>query len=272
MSDKVKDTLDSMRFSFSSVNAYDTCPRMFYLTYIEKADKVENAFAEWGSFGHHLLEQYYKGKLELFELSEAYESGYDKNVNLKFPYNRYVNLNETYKDAGKKYFDNFEDDFSDYEVIDVEKKIEVTIGKYKFVGYIDLILKDANGYYICDHKSKSKFKNKSELRHYLFQLYIYSKYIYETYGEYPVGLIFNMFRKGDIVREPFDINEYNKALNWAEFTIDMIYEDEDFDDKIFIDYISKHKDIDKYDGTDFFCRNLCSVRNSCQRSKMRKYK
>ena len=125
---------------------------MFYLTYITKKFKIQNAFSQWGSFGHSILEKYYKGELELFELSEIYEDGYDENVNLKFPDNVYVDLNETYRAAGKKYFDNFEDDFSDYEVIGVEQKIEVTIGKYKFIGYIDLILKDDKGYYICDHK------------------------------------------------------------------------------------------------------------------------
>ena len=267
MANKVKNILDSMRFSFSSVNAYATCPKMFYLTYIKKADKVQNAFAEWGTWGHYLLEKYYKGELELFELSEIYESGYDKNISLKFPDNAYVDLNETYRSAGKKYFDNFEDDFSDYEVIGVEQKIEVTIGKYRFVGYIDLILKDDNGYYICDHKSKSGFKSKSELRHYLFQLYIYSKYIYETYGEYPIGLIFNMFRKGDIVREPFDLNEYNKALNWAKSTIDVLYEDKDFKDKIVLSYLAKKKDIKEFKKDDFFCNALCSVRKSCPRAK-----
>lgn len=267
MANKVKNILDSMRFSFSSVNAYATCPKMFYLTYIKKADKVQNAFSQWGSFGHSILEKYYKGELELFELSEIYEDGYDENVNLKFPDNVYVDLNETYRSAGKKYFDNFEDDFYDYEVIGVEQKIEVTIGKYRFVGYIDLILKDDNGYYICDHKSKSGFKSKSELRHYLFQLYIYSKYIYETYGEYPIGLIFNMFRKGDIVREPFDLNEYSKALNWAKSTIDVLYEDKDFKDKIVLSYLAKKKDIKEFKKDDFFCNALCSVRKSCPRAK-----
>jgi len=98
-------------------------------------------------------------------------------------------------------------------------------------------------------------------------LYVYSKYIYETYGEYPVGLIFNMFRKGDIVREPFSVEEYKKALSWAESTIDMIYEDKHFKDKVFLSYLAKRKDIKDFKKDDFFCNSLCSVRKSCPRAK-----
>lgn len=264
-----KNFLDTITWSFSSVNAYDTCPKMFYFTYIEKAPKIQNSFSEWGTFVHLLLQKYYEGELELFELSGEYEKDYSENVKLTFPDNAYVDLNETYKAAGKKYFDNFEDDFSDYEVIGVEQKIETKIGKYNFVGYIDLILKDDKGYYICDHKSKSKFKNAAELRHYLFQLYIYSKYIYEKYGEYPVGLIYNMVRVEDIIHEVFDIEEYQKALSWAESTINNIYEDEIFDDKILMNYMAKRKDIHSFKNNDFFCNELCSVRESCERSSKR---
>lgn len=269
---KTKEILDNMRFSFSSVNAYYTCPKMFYLTYILKKDKINNAFAEWGSFCHSILERYYKGELELFELSEEYEAHYKDSVKIRFPDNKYVDMNVSYRDAGKKYFDNFEDDFSDYKIVGVEQQLETKIGRYKFIGYIDLILKDKDeNFYIVDHKSKSKFSNKSELRHYLFQLYIYSKYIYETYGVYPKQLIFNMFRAGEIVREDFDEKEYIKALNWAESTIDQMYEDDKFSDKILIDYTAKRKSIEEYTYPDFFCCELCSPRKSCPRSKV-KYK
>jgi len=255
-----------MKWSFSSVNAYHTCPYMFYLTYIKRITKVNNAFSEWGTFCHWILQQYYTGKLELFELSQVYAEGYAKNVTLPFPQNAYKDLNVSYKAAGKKYFDNFEDDFSRYEVIGVEQKFEIKIGKYSFMGYIDLILKDENGYYILDHKSKSKFKNASELRHYLFQLYLYAQYIYERFGEYPKGLIYNMFRAGDIIREEFKIDEFNKALSWAETTIDRIFEDENFEDKILTEFVAKRKDIQKFDKKDFFCNNLCSCRKECQRA------
>lgn len=110
--ENVKAKLDSMKWSFSSVNTYYTCPKMFYDIYILKAKQEKNAFSEWGTFGHLLLQKYYKRELELFELSSEYEKGYDENVKLKFPDNNFVDLNESYRAAGKKYFDNFEDDFS----------------------------------------------------------------------------------------------------------------------------------------------------------------
>ena len=81
-----------------------------------------------------------------------------------------------------------------------------------------------------------------------------------------------MFRKGNIVREPFNLDEYKKALNWAGSTIDMIYEDKKFEDKIVLSYLAKKKDIKKFKKDDFFCNNLCSVRNSCPRAKTNKCK
>lgn len=266
---KTKQILNSMVWSFSSINSYSTCPKMFYLTYIKKVDKVQNAFAIWGSYIHGILEKYYLGELELFELSEVYERDYDTNITITFPDNAYKDLNESYRTAGKKYFDNFEDDFSEYQVIGVEQGILMQIDKYDFTGYIDLILKNEKGYYICDHKSKSGFKSKAEQRHYLFQLYLYSKYIYETYGEYPVGLIFNMFRAGEIIEEEFSLQEYEKALSWAKHTINMVYEDKSFEDKILTEYLSKKKTIEDYKNPDFFCTELCSPRKSCPRSKIK---
>lgn len=260
-----------MVWSFSRVDSYHNCPKMFYLTYLEDdIPKVNNAFAQWGSFGHLLLEKYYKGKLELFELSDEYESKYKSKITIPFPNNKFSDLSISYWLAGKKYFDNFEDDFSAYEVVGVEKKIKIKIKQYDFIGYIDLILRDENGFYICDHKSKSKFKSKAEFEHYLYQLYIYSKYIYDTYGEYPKGLIFNMFRVGDIVKVDFQKADYDKAINWAITTIERIYNDNKFKDKIAIDYAKKKKKLKDFKHNDYFCNEICSVRDNCIRAKQKR--
>lgn len=245
---------------------------MFYLTYIQRAPRVENAFSQYGGFVHSILERYYKHELELFDLSDVYRADYSKNVTLKFPENLYKDLNVSYREGGQAYFDNFDDEFAKYEVVGVEKEISIKIGEYNFTGYIDLLLKDERGYYICDHKSKSSFKNAAELRHYLFQLYIYSKYVYDTYGEYPIGLFYNMFRAGCVKYEDFKEVEYLKALSWAKSTIDSIYEDEDFIDKIETKFAAKGRGVNQYENDDFFCNQLCSVRESCPRYKTLKQK
>ena len=77
MDSPYKDKLDNRRWSFSSVNCYNTCPKAFYLTYLKEQPKQDNAFAQWGTFGHSLLERYYRGALELWDLGEKYREEYD---------------------------------------------------------------------------------------------------------------------------------------------------------------------------------------------------
>lgn len=89
-----KNILDNMVWSFSSVNSYCTCPYAFKLSYIDKKEKVNNAFAEFGSFVHSLLEKYFKGEIEFFELSQMYESEYDSNVTHEFHLLNFVILKQ----------------------------------------------------------------------------------------------------------------------------------------------------------------------------------
>ena len=247
--------LDGITWSYSSVNCYKTCPRCFKLSYIDCLTKVNNAFASWGSFMHSLLERYFKGECEFFELSEAYKAKYKENVTEKFPYNAFVDLSSSYYDAGVRYLNNFDGLPDNYDVLGVEQKVELIIEKYKFIGYIDLIIKDKNDnkIIIVDHKSKNKFKSKKEKAEYLRQLYLYSLYIKQKYGEYPKELKFNMIR-GEMITETFKESECKKAVEWFTETIKMIYQDNTYDEN----------------PDDFFCDNLCGVREHCPKSS--KYK
>jgi len=262
--------LDTLRWSFSSLNAYHICPRMFELTYIKNVQpRKQNAFALWGTFGHNLHERYYTDKCEFYELSKMYVDEYIDNVYLRFPPNKYVDLDKSYYDAGKHYFDYFEGLPDNLEVICVEQRIDVKIDGYDFCGYIDLVLRDKNDgrYIIEDHKSKSGFKNAKEQKEYARQLYLYAIYVYETYGEYPKQLVFNMFRMQDEVAIDFSFDEFLEAKSWVTNTIRLIYADELFEDKILTAYTSRGKLIEEYNKDDFFCNHLCSVREFCNRSR-----
>lgn len=260
--------LKRKRWSFSSINCFGECKKMFYLTYILHYKQKENAFALWGTYCHEILEAYYRGQLSMFELGDFYKQYYKMFVIKKFPKNKYRDLDVMYYEAGLKYFESFDDDFSEYEVVGIEQQINTKIGNYRFMGFIDLILKDKDGnYIIVDHKSKSKFKDDNEKTHYALQLYLYSKYIYETYGKFPVELKFNMFRAGEVVSIPFDEKEYIKALHWAETTIDEIFEETDWIDMITTKCVAQDKDPNDRKYPDFFCSELCSVRSGCEMSK-----
>lgn len=243
--------LDGMRWSYSSLNTYETCPASFRMIYLDGYKGGQNAFAEWGSLMHKILERYYTHQIDLFDLIDEYESDYNKYVQHDFPPNRFVKLDEIYKRDGREYLSNFNDPFAEYQVIGVEKRFTTKIDTHDFVGVIDLLLqdKDDERFVICDHKSH-KFKNNKEIEKYLRQLYLYSQYVKETYEQLPKRLIFNTLRNPEPVIVDFDESKYIEAVDWARTTIEKIYKDDKFE---------CHSD-------DFFCSNLCSVNIFCEQS------
>lgn len=262
-----KEILDKITWSFSSVNSFCTCKKMFFLTYIKKQKQIQNAFAEWGSFGHLLLEKYFTNRLELFEIASAYEAEYTNNVLHPFPPNAYVDLAEKYYLDGLRYFSQFEGLPEHYSVMAVEQKINLEIQGIPFVGFIDLILRDNrdDSLVIVDHKSKSKFKNKLEQHDYARQLYLYSLYIKEKYGEYPKELKFNMFRTQSDVTIPFDEKDLTETVQWFCDTVSEIYQEIDFPDKMSGNTGSQTSN-DEFIKNDFFCNELCGVRSMCEQS------
>ena len=268
---KIKFMLDDRVWSFSSVNCYENCPRCFYLSYLQDPplEKIDNAFAQWGTLGHSLFERYTDGTLELYELGSTYEKEYYGQVKLAFPPNKYVDLNESYHDKGLEYFENFNGFPDNWVLIDSEREIHLNINGNEFIGFIDLIVedKDTNKYIIVDHKSKSKFKNDKEKAEYARQLYLYSLYIKKEFNESPSHLIFNMFRADDTVTIEFNEQDFNDSIQWFTQTITKIKDDNTFTDKIELQYAQKGKELNKFKKDDFFCNYLCGAREHCCRSK-----
>lgn len=263
-----KDLLDQTVWSFSRLRTYIECPAAFKKIYLDLCSKVNNAFAEWGSLGHSLLEDYANGKLLEYEMEDAYYERYGEYMQHDFPPSRGTPMSEKYFNSGAIYFSEFEGFPSNWEVLGAELEAKFQIDDYQFIGFIDLLVRDKNDdrLIVVDHKSKAGFKSQQELDDYSIQPYLYSKWVYETYGEWPKELIFNMFRENEMVIVPFVEIEYQKALLWATTTITQIYEDLDFWDKIYLKYEASNKDIRTYKNNDFFCCNLCSCRTICERS------
>jgi len=261
--------LDNMTFSYSRLQVFARCPYAFYLQYIKKLDQSQNAFAEYGAFCHDLLERYFKGELMIFELLGEYEDKFTQNVIHDFPPNAHVDLAKSYFEQGKNYFANF-DGLPQYKVLEVEKEVKFNIDKYNFIGYIDLVVENKNGEIeLIDHKSKdlskpqktkwskTETRRKMELYEYLRQLYLYSIPIVEQEGVVPKYLNFNCFRKptksGKVnwIQVPFDMDDYKESKLWALNIIESIYRDENMKRT--------------YDN-DWFCNQLCSVKEFCPMS------
>jgi len=97
--------LDGMRFSYSSVNSYVTCPGCFKLSYIDVEDRIGNAFSDFGNLVHSTLEKYFKGELQIDQLAEYYEDNYEISIINPFPpYPQ--GMSENYYNAGLEFFEN----------------------------------------------------------------------------------------------------------------------------------------------------------------------
>lgn len=250
--------LDTMTWSFSRLESFNQCPYGWYKKYVLCEDGENNAFAEYGSCVHKLLEQYSNGELDAFDLAPEYERRFDEEVVTEFPPNKYVDMRESYFYKGLNYFEGFNGILDcEYEVMGVEKKVNFEIDGKPFVGFIDLLVKDAEGHIICtDHKSASLKWNKNgsiskgdaeKLHMYRRQQYLYSKALIEE-GLKPDYLCWNFFNSSKTYMIPFDMDEYNEALQWASDTIKEIEAVEEFEPRP--DY--------------YFCHNICDQRMSCE--------
>ena len=243
-----------MIWSFSRVNGFKNCPYAWLKQYVFNEDRMGGYYGEYGSYLHKILEMYFKQELQIYELPQYYEEHYAKNV-VSEPPPKPIDLAEKYYAQGLEYFENFEFPHDKYEILGVEIEIKFFIGKYKFTGFIDLLLKDkTTGKIISvDYKSSDPYKgsktpNKQKLQEYKRQQYLYGNGIKDKLGILPsqFELWFLRFNK----KELFDFDEIERlqSLDWAESEIEKIMAESDW------------KPLSSY----WWCSYLCSVRNGCE--------
>lgn len=251
------------KYSYSRLGTFHTCPYLYDRTYNgEKEDRGEqNAFAAAGSIGHEIIEDYYNGKFEEFELPNVFEEKWQSDfidkgyeVELILP-NYKKNLTDNYYKSFSNYFSNFKA-YDNCKIIAVELEFNLVLSKDDitiiFTGIIDGLGIDENGEYIVwDSKSKGKWSSRAELDEYLRQLYIYAIYIKHKFGKFPKFLKFNQFRlteKDRVTEEVFNVDDFNKAVNWLFKTVKEIE-----CESLWLPNTSEP----------FFCSNLCNFRNNC---------
>lgn len=240
-------------YSFSSINTFDQCKYQYYLNYVlpkeERPPNEDNAFSLYGGYVHSLLEKCAKHELACYELCDKYQDEFDIAVNLDFPPNAFCDLRDSYFNDGYAFLERYEGFEDEYEILGIEQNFTEDFGTFKLRGFIDLILRDRKSgeITILDWKSKAKFKNKAEQRHYSYQPALYSKHIKSTYGVWPKTLRFYMFRKGNVVDIPFSQELFDEAVEWAERSIRKIEACDDWEATV----------------DDWFCTQLCNFRKSC---------
>ena len=238
----------NFKWSFSKLESYSQCGMMFKLTYIDKVSDGGNAFSDYGTWCHKLLEKWAKNQIPSFALAEEYEAHYDDEVTHSFPPFP-AGMGQKYFDAGLAYFESFDGFGDEWEVVSSEERFELDIGGYPFVGVVDLVLRNKNtgSLWVIDHKSKSEASMKKELSVFRRQLYTYAMFVKQKFGKYPEKLSFNMFKEGTWIHEDFDVDECNKTVEWIVDTIESILFEADW----------------LVSPSSFFCRFICGCFDMC---------
>lgn len=245
---------DNMKWSYSRVNSFITCPRMFYFQYIDNKKGLSNAFAQYGTFMHELIEDVCNEKKDNFKALIEYKSNFEEKIPEKFPFNKYSNLKDKYYKEGINYL-SFFNKFKGYKIVETERKLDFTLGGYKFTGYIDLVLRDKDGNVILlDHKSKGSIK-PHEKEEYFRQLYLYATQCEALYGTKPHKLVLNLFRSGTSIVTKYNEEASEKAISRLLDTIECIKVEKEFKPKW-----STITQLNK----DFFCKEICSHRKNCR--------
>jgi len=247
--------LDDMKFSHSSVNGFETCPKMFYLSYIDREPRVPNFFSDFGLFCHEILEKYFSGELELWDLEEYFDDNFGEKVATPPPpYPK--GMKDTYEQNGLDFFSNFDFDLSAYDVISIEEMIDAEIDGVNLVIKPDLVLKEkeTGKCTLVDYKTSKLKLNKydeKKIAGYMRQFYLYVYFLNKS-KNYNITKIKVWFirNEGYVLDVDVDPIEMQKTIDWFTGTIAKIKEEKEWEGNT-----------DK--SNKYFCEMLCGVRNSC---------
>ena len=245
-----------MTWSFSRLHAWEQCPYAFYLKYIEQRDGESNYYAANGKCMHEVFEAILTNQIPLDECTQCYADKYD----LICETTKQSTMDSTYEKCIDYLCTIDGIDLEKYEILGVELKLDFNIGKYKFVGYADLVVKnkESGEVILVDHKQATHFMKKdgtplkNQLENFLayrHQMYIYCKGLKDYFGIDVNKIIWHHFKdNGELTIIPFEADEYEETLQWAANTIEKIKKDKKF--------LNKRSYV--------LCSSLCDYRNDCE--------
>lgn len=253
--------LDGIRFSYSSVSTFDNCAYSYKLSYIDAMPRINNFYAEYGTLVHQCFEQFFTKKLSAFELSDYYKNNYEEVVKTPAPVPPY-GLDERYRAQGQEFFDNFNFPIDDYDVILVEDKIDFSLTEnIEFVAKPDLVLREkaTQKTTLFDYKTSSPFRedkktgreivDNAKLNGYWKQMNIYA-YALRNHKFTPIDEITLWFPRSKRMETiQWSYNSEQDTIKWLTDTLGKL----------------KTEEVFPYNNSSqYFCDNLCSVRNFCE--------
>ncbi len=244
----------NMRFSYSNINTFITCPYAWKLTYIDCLDRSINCFSNFGLLCHKILELFFKGKLEIWDLAEYYKNNYYNFVTEPFP--PFGNINELYYQDGLKFFEDFKFDKTKYNIIQIEKETNTRYFGNRFVIKPDIILqnKSNKNIILLDYKTsklKGTKQDDKKLQDYKKQMEIYVHFLWQQDG-IEINKIFLWFIRNNKFVE-LDVNPMKivDSLDWLESGINNIKNE--------TEWLPNNTKANK-----FFCEQLCGMRLNCE--------
>lgn len=197
-------------FSQSRLMSFMTCPRKEYYQYrisgVGISPAVPETYFVEGDFGHYALMFYYKNRTMLKEnMVKRINKSMDALGAITPEYEQDLRQDlAAMTGACNAYKQIYKKDFTQYEVLFIEKQFEVEIAGYTFRGKLDLGLKDKSdgtcGFF--EHKFLSQFSlsNYTNLPLNIQQL-IYSLGFKEITGAYPTWYRWNIIKKSSLRRK-----------------------------------------------------------------------
>lgn len=259
------------KYSFSKLETFHNCRRLYYYTYIKGDRSGESIYTYLGTVVHELTQ----GMIQGFETNESAVQKFIEAVDdaemLDLPWMS-ENVKSKYVDCIVHFLENYSPIKND--TIRIEDYIEIDVNGVIMRGYIDLWYRIGTTIYIIDLKTSTKFSNK-DLPKKSRQLFFYALALKEKYPEYEIVLQFNMLKyvlkNGKLVERTkltiFD--EFEDGILNVDVTDESIEELKDY----ITSTVIKINEINKTDinlwpmdndpNKDFFCKNLCGHRQSC---------
>ena len=272
-------------YSYSRLENYKTCPRSYYKNYIEKNRNEDNIYSFLGSTTHELLEELQRDNITNEEAIDKFENALI-DADLQGLTWMSDSVRDKYVAAIKHYLVHYKkiecDEFF------IEEYFEITVGKYKMKGFIDLYTITNGEIDIYDYKtsSSSSFTGKDAYKK-MRQMILYGIAINHKYPDKKINTMnFDMLKYYKVPskrsklgytlkdRSTIDILDFttefkpayistdftqelvDEVINYVETTIDEI---ESLDENNVEDFPRG-----KNPRKDFFCSTLCSFCSDCK--------
>jgi len=220
------------RWSYSRLQQYHSCKYGWLLKYVFEIPQRKQFFSEYGKLMHELLAGVLSGALTWQAAESEYIRRFHGVLQCHGPPG---SIKASYFLDGLRYLRDGGATLDWFQPMEIEQYVEFEVGGHPLCGYIDLVARDADdALCIVDHKSRAmkergarRQKSNALLDEYLRQLYLYSIPVTARYGT-PDYLMFNCFRTGTLIKEPFSKAALEDAIAWALCTIEEILQEADW--------------------------------------------